>query len=309
MAMLLSCFSRFSFVPRRALRTSAWLATLAVLMFAGQAWGQSMNTDLAGDNESVPTDAAEAFTNVQNRLESALTMFPNANHISLDQEGNGFLDPSDAEIVDWVLVQARVVTEGSDPPVGEFLSYCETDGACVTQAGLLMKDGWVASVDDEGALETMVINEEREEVFIFGDLEYRPGEHDLYIAIYHRNHLAVMSSQEAASGTAQDDVYVYDLSLPGNVLNGNDNVTVSGPPPGGAPLLPPGRVAMTGGSVRSGTAVVLDDFNDVTDNLDDETLYSITDIDRDYATDLDDFNLVVNRLDAESAITFLRDLP
>ena len=331
MAMLLSCFSRFSSAPRRALRTSAWLATLAVLVFAGQAWGQTMNTEVAGDNVSIPTDAAEAFMDVQDRLESALTTFPNANDESLDQEGNGFLNPRSAEVVDWVLVQARVVAEGDDPTAENEETgdvYCAYR-ACVTRAGLLMADGYVHGVDENGALvfEDLEVNGERvkEGVFIFEDLEYDPDSQDLYIAIYHRNHQAVMSSQEAASGVAQD-VYVYDFTDPRNVLGdvGEEDeagqFTGPGDRPKGAgvsantgrPKLPDGKVAMSGGEVFSDGTANINDFNTVVNNLApglSGRSYSIADANMNGAVEIQDFNLVVDRVNSrnQAAFTFFID--
>ena len=298
MAMLLSCFSRFSSAPRRALCTSAWLATLAVLMFAGQAWGQQqfefdqalvneaqgMKTVLADSNGSVPTAAADAFDDMPQSFQDELAglTLPNANHVSLDQEGNGFLNPSEAKVVDWVLVQARVVNDGGPSPYAD--GYCSRAAAnddisdCVTQAGLLMADGIVLGVDENGALV---------EEFIFEGLDYDSGNQALYIAIQHRNHLGIISS-EAAAGAAQNDVYVYDFSNPSNI-DGSGFAT-------GLGRLLSGRVAMRGGDADPNNSVFIPDFSAVVGDLGRDRPYSSLDVNMDGRIGIGDFSLVVKQL-------------
>ena len=238
----------------------------------------------------MPTDAAMAFNTMpqsfQDRL-AGLTL-PNANDQSLDPDANGFLNPSSAAVVDWVLVQARVVADGSGPPSAP--AYCDSND-CVTQAGLLMADGAVLGVDDNGALV-----EEGE--FIFEDLEYDPDSQDLYIAIQHRNHVAILSSSGAASGAAQNDVYVYDFTDPSNVFEGVNSVTA------GLGLLPPGQVAMRGGDADPSNLVNITDLSAVAASFGRASPYFLIDTNMNGLVEINDLSLVAARFGRGALFTF-----
>ena len=109
-------------------------------------------------------------------------------------------------VVDWILVQLRLVPQGAQAPN----SACRSTPACrdqvtvVTKAALLLSDGSVSSADAGDLL--------AEGVLTFDDVDFDPATQDMYIAVNHRNHLPVLSGKADDADTAPTDGdYVYDF--------------------------------------------------------------------------------------------------
>lgn len=90
----------------------------------------------------------------------------------------------DPDIVDWILVELRETTGGAQ--------NATPDTRIARQAAFLLKDGSIVALDGAGLLQFPVeVN------------------HELYAAIWHRNHLAVLSAQELVP---DNGIYGYDFS-------------------------------------------------------------------------------------------------
>jgi len=98
--------------------------------------------------------------------------------------GGETVDPSlNPDIVDWVLVELRDANIATDATPGTWLA---------SQAGFVLNDGSVVGVDDSNPMFF-------DEVITYG----------LYVIVYTRNHLAVMSASEL---TGAGGIYSYDFS-------------------------------------------------------------------------------------------------
>ena len=134
-------------------------------------------------------------------------------------------------VVDWVLVQLRLVPQGAQAPDNN----CRNTPACrdqvtvVTKAALLLSDGSVSSADADDLAEG---------VLTFDDVDFDPATQDMYIAVNHRNHLPVLSGKadDADTVPANGD-YDYNFTDP-------------------AAAFVPGIGGIRGGAVRGNVLVV-----------------------------------------------------
>lgn len=106
--------------------------------------------------------------------------------------GTETVDSIASDVVDWVLVSVRRETEKSSV-IG-------------TVAALLLEDGRI--VNTEGGL---VAFEE--------EIDIRDS---IYIAVYHRNHVGVMSAAKVGS---ENNVYAYDFTTSASQVYGGNNAT------------------------------------------------------------------------------------
>ncbi len=225
-----------------------------------------MSNGLLGANgDVIPANANDAFagqipTNAQ--LDSDLADF--TNDTTLDADSNGFLDAG-LQVVDWVLVQARVVADGA--PVPNTVGFCN-DNPCPIKAALLMQDGRISELDDEGALGGIVT---------FEDLAVEENQ-VLYVAVFHRNHVPVLSTQDAGAED-EEGVIAYNLDESSNIANAGAAKAI-----GGAA----GKVALRGGNSDANATINALDYREVATNLGRGRLYS---------TANQDFNGVINALD------------
>ncbi len=144
--------------------------------------GTDMNTDL-NTNGSIPLDQPYS---------PAKPYYNNDNPV-WDYTGNESVATIPANAVDWIIVQYR----DSDTP-----ENASSATVVETQAAFIMNDGSVVGRD--GNL-----------------LMVGPGliTNNLYVVIYHRNHLGIMS---AVALTENAGVYTYDFTLPGNIYGGSN---------------------------------------------------------------------------------------
>ena len=267
-------------------------------MFAGQAWGQSMNTFLAGSN-AVPSNASLAFiggdsigtvdyprqvpdnANVNALLQDS---FPDVGDTSLDDAGQEGIIDNDEDIVDWVLVQARVVDTDAPAPVAA--DFCNNN-SCPTKAALLRSNGEVTEVDE--------VTGDFTGITVFDDLDFDPDTQDLYIAVLHRSHLAVLSRPDKSPEITEneDGAYVYDFgdrdSIHQNYTGTVKNISaIRGAYTGDA-------VAMSGGNSNMDASVDGADYNAVNiGRVQGASLYSLANLNLDSGVDGSDYN-VVNR--------------
>lgn len=292
MTMLLSSLSRVSVAPRCALRAPVWFVMLAALMFAGEAWGQrEMSTALVEGDNAIPVSSAEAFTGqTVNGVDlggDRVAHVSAAGNTTLDPNANDFLNPNPNVngVVDWILVQARVVDKGAGVPTAS--NYC-TNNICVTKAVLLFDDGSVSDADADDLADRLVT---------FEDLEFDNGTQDLHIAVYHRNHLAIMSAgtgadEIASTGEGEEEVLGYDLDVATNIVGGEATVSP------GLTQLPSGKVAMRAGKVTADNAVNIADANDIVPNFDVGGLaYTPWDVDMNGFVNVNDRNAMIDNLD------------
>jgi hypothetical protein len=109
-------------------------------------------------------------------------------------------------VVDWVLVQLRLVPQGTQAPTDDCRSTpaCRDQVTVVTKAALLLSDGSVSSADADDLAEG---------VLTFDDVDFDPSTHDMYIAVNHRNHLPVLSGKaDDADVAPADGDYAYDFT-------------------------------------------------------------------------------------------------
>ncbi len=108
-------------------------------------------------------------------------------------------------VVDWVLVQLRIVSKDAGVPVGN----ARAGATIVTKAGFLNKDGSIVDASDpQGG------------VLSFEGLDFTPDTHDAYVAVKHRNHLAIIASETVStSGDSKVD-YVYEFNTVEKVFRG-----------------------------------------------------------------------------------------
>ena len=99
-----------------------------------------------------------------------------------------------ADIIDWVLVELRETSGGA-----ESASPATMVGR---QAALLLKDGSIVSTDGTSPL----------------SFNYAPTQ-DIYVVVWHRNHLAVMASNPAS---LNGSVYEYDFTSGAGQVYGNE---------------------------------------------------------------------------------------
>lgn len=109
-------------------------------------------------------------------------------------------EPLPTDIVDWVLLELRE-TEGE--------AFTATSSTAIARQAVLLKNtGEVVSTDGSSLPEFMV----------------HPRD-NLYVVVYHRNHLAVMSSQPLI---LIDGVYVYDFTNASDKAFGNGQKEIGG---------------------------------------------------------------------------------
>mgnify|MGYP006306429621 FL=1 len=141
-----------------------------------------------------------------------------------------FRSPGDEEVsdipginvVDWVLIEVR---EASIPE--------EATSEAVTgrQAAFLMNDGTIRSFIGDTSLR----------------FEYALTE-DLFVVVYHRDHLAIMSSEPL---TETDGVYQYDFTTSANQVYGGAS---------GYKEITPGIWGMVGGDANADGVINNDDY-------------------------------------------------
>ncbi len=166
----------------------------------------------------IPADSAAAYPQPFSVFFSQISNDPSVDIPAtvLNDNNDDLIDASLADIakdggtvsvVDWVLVQLRVVLQDGQVPDNNcrVSATCRDQVTVVTKAALLLSDGSVTSADAgdlaEGILE-------------FDDVEFNPDTHDMYIAIDHRNHLPVLSGKvDESQGEGE---YAYDFTDPAN---------------------------------------------------------------------------------------------
>ena len=161
----------------------------------------------------VPADSARAYSTPFSQFFAA----PGAQDTAVDilatapdENDDGVIDNSlmtivkdggTISVIDWVLIQLRVVPEDGQIPDEDCQGtvLCRDQVAVVTKAALLLSDGSVTSADADNLAEG---------VLEFDDVEFDPDTQDMYIAINHRNHLPMLSGK--VDEELQGGVYVYD---------------------------------------------------------------------------------------------------
>ena len=109
-------------------------------------------------------------------------------------------------VVDWIEVQLRIVSTGTDAPAtaaglaADKIHY---------KAGLLLSDGLIVDADTVSELDPSDVTY-AEAGLSFEGVTLDPEE-VLYALVNHRNHLPIMS---AIPLSIDDDAYVYDFSDP-----------------------------------------------------------------------------------------------
>ncbi len=106
------------------------------------------------------------------------------------------------DAVDWMLMELRTSARGAAPPSADASQMVER------KAGLLLRDGGVAGIDDGASSAAAAVAAEG--VRLGTGLEHR--DRDLYVLLHHRNHLPVMSAQPATSGNCGAD-YCVDFTV------------------------------------------------------------------------------------------------
>ncbi|RLD49735.1 MAG: hypothetical protein DRJ05_20550, partial [Bacteroidetes bacterium] len=150
--------------------------------------GTGMNTDLNGHPEPAWTEhsrSVEGFPLVQPY-----------NVAPWNYTGTESVDSiPNADVVDWVLIELRDTTEAA-------LATGET--MIARQAAFLLNDGEIVGLDgstDKACLVSASIT------------------NNLFVVIYHRNHLSIMSANAV---TESAGVYTYDFTTPENQAYGTD---------------------------------------------------------------------------------------
>lgn len=137
-----------------------------------------------------------------------------------------FISIPNTDITDWVLVELRETSGGA--------STATVDKRIARQAGLILKNGLIVGTDGFSNLAfDLTIND------------------NLYVVIWHRNHLSVMSSEAL---TLTGDIYNYDFTS-GETKAHGDNL--------GHKEIAPGIWAMIGGDGNGDGIVDGKDQNDL----------------------------------------------
>ena len=110
-------------------------------------------------------------------------------------------------VVDWVLVQVRIVPNGSEPPRN-------AANKIVSKAGLLLSDGSIVDADNPTG-----------GVLSIEDLAFDDATEDLYIAIKHRNHVPILSQRAASEN---EGVYGYEFASSSDIQGGVTAYAVRG---------------------------------------------------------------------------------
>lgn len=108
-------------------------------------------------------------------------------------------------VVDWVEVQLRIVPEGmavptDAPPAANSDSY-----SVHRKAGLLLSDGRIVNASD---VETDTVPS-ADASLDFEGVDFNDTTHDMYIAVNHRNHIPVLSSEPASDDSG---IFSYDFT-------------------------------------------------------------------------------------------------
>ncbi len=195
-----------------------------------------MNSDLSM-REVIPANSAMAYPGplsgfsdepiAEDILVSAVSAF--------DKDNNGKIDSSlesiskgggTVGVVDWVLVQLRLVPQGTPVPDDLCLndSSCKANVRIVTKVALLLTDGTVSFADADADADGDVDADDLAIgvlVFDRDEVNFDPVTHDMYVAINHRNHLSVLSGKvdKDANDDEEDEPlakgeYRYDFTDP-----------------------------------------------------------------------------------------------
>ena len=196
-------------------RSKNWNIDRIVLYHESVNRNQAQNTDIpettCKDNPNpIPIQGTKAQIKVmleglldqtKGKMRSLLTdkdILPSAqpyNVVPFNYDGNEKIIENDPETSDWVYIELR---SNNDP--SEIVAK---------QAALLTADGIVQSTNAKGYL-------------VFEDL----AEGDYYVVIYHRNHIAVMSS--TAIEFKKDNPSLYDFSTGEDKVEGNQQLKKMG---------------------------------------------------------------------------------
>ena len=197
-----------------------WLGVLAILlqMFASAAQGQTFLPNrtnyLTADGSIIPATAAEAFSDANLVGQPAGKDAWDLSPAVTSQEACTPLvggqvptyscistDLADAGIVDWVLVQMRIVPTGTDRPNVSCADPCSMN----TKAALLMSDGTISDADafGDGDGESGIVAFEGE------GAAFDPDTQDLYVAVKHRSFFPLLS---ATALTLESGAYEHNFN-------------------------------------------------------------------------------------------------
>ncbi len=124
-----------------------------------------------------------------------------------DLDGDG---PETIGVVDWVEVQVRVVPRDADDPPLARRGPTVVHTRALAKAGLLLSNGWIIDADTD--LNALDLNDLHNAVLTF-DEAFDMEREKIYIAVAHRNHLAVMSSRSLGAEDISDGgTITYDFS-------------------------------------------------------------------------------------------------
>ena len=178
-------------------------------------------------------------------------------------------------VVDWVLVQLRLVPQGASAPD----DTCRGETACrdqvtvVTKAALLLSDGSVSSADADDLAEG---------VLTFDDVDFDPATHDMYIAVNHRNHLPILSGKADTDAAPADGDYVYDFTdsggegIRGGVVRRGALVVATGDANASGNLTDD-DLFVVDAAINAGRGGYRAEDTDLTGNLNDDDLLSVSD--------------------------------
>ena len=187
-----------------------------------------------------------------------------------------------ANVVDWILLELRAVT-------GSNTSVNNANAATVVarKPAFILNNGRIVDAEEYTGADPTVCTGTTEHancpdvVFDQGNIMSAISGKELYLAVWHRNHLAIISSDNL---TETNGTYTYDFTTNVTQARGGDtglkNVTGKG-------------VAMYGGDVDQNGNINLDDYNAgilVNDGL---ATYLASDADLNTNTNLEDYNALV----------------